>query len=322
MKKGKFCNVNQKIFVSLGTTNQSRLARITMSYTTRYRICLTMVWVQFYMLPLAIVIGIMPGNGNIWRWDVNYWILITGYMLGLLALPAGAGLDKPKLLKWWLRIDFVISLLFVVPYMTIIYACMPKNIIEKDDYILYSRGGIMACPVAVLGEKNGLFIKETPVSLHLFTGGRMRPEDFTVDKVTGSCYGVCTDGNNDFSWCCPLDSAAYNANSGRVCAIIDSIWRRRLETFASGYGYFVFPEDFSAIIYSSNSINYAERLINYHPYKYQSVIYNMVEIYDGDGGNILLPIDSVKWMPPTMARDYMIDITTVNVTTALPDHQQ
>ena len=153
MNGDKFCSINQKIFVSLGITNQSRLAGITMSYTTRYRICLTMVWVQIYMLPLSVVIGVMPGSGQIWRWDLNYWILIIGYVLGLLALPAGAGLDKPKLLKWWLRIDFAISLLFAIPYMTMIYACMPKNIVEKDGYVLYSRGGIMARKTGFLSER-------------------------------------------------------------------------------------------------------------------------------------------------------------------------
>ena len=325
MKEDKFCSINQKILVSLGITNQSRLAGITMSYTTRYRICLTMMWVQIYMLPLSVVIGVMPGSGQIWRWDLNYWILIIGYVLGLLALPAGAGLDKPKLLKWWLRIDFAISLLFAIPYMTMIYACMPKNIVEKDDYILYSRGGIMACPVAVLGEKNGLFIKETPVLLHLFTAGSMKPEDFTIDKNTGSCYGICTNGDKDFSWCCPLDSAVYNANSVRICAILDSIWHCRLKTFPSGLGYFVFPEDFSAITYSCNSIDYAERYIDYHPYDdriCQSVVYNMVKIYDRNGDDSLLPIDSIKWMSPTVARDYMNNLMVGNNPAALPDRQQ
>ena len=65
-----------------------------------------MVWVQIALLPVIIVMITLTNNGMMWRWNLINNLLVVGYIIGLLAFPASRGLEKPRLLKWWLRIDF------------------------------------------------------------------------------------------------------------------------------------------------------------------------------------------------------------------------
>ena len=82
-----------------------------MSDSLRYKIVLWMVWVQIALLPVIIVMINVTDGGVMWRWNLINNLLAVGYILGLLALPVSRGLEKPKFLKWWLRIDFWFSLI-------------------------------------------------------------------------------------------------------------------------------------------------------------------------------------------------------------------
>ena len=77
-----------------------------MSDSLRYKIVLWMVWVQIALLPVVILMINVTNSGVMWRWNLINNLLVVGYILGLLVLPVSRGLEKPKFLKWWLRIDF------------------------------------------------------------------------------------------------------------------------------------------------------------------------------------------------------------------------
>ena len=67
-----------------------------------------------------------------------------GYILGLLALPISRGLEKPGLLKWWLRIDFWFSLIPAVIALPLLFYCGRHFIVAEDgDYVLYEERGII-----------------------------------------------------------------------------------------------------------------------------------------------------------------------------------
>ena len=82
-----------------------------MKTSLRYKIVLWMVWVQLAILPIVIVMLNVTDRGVMWRWNLPNWLMVGGYCIGLLALPISRGLEKSKLLKWWLRVDFWVSLI-------------------------------------------------------------------------------------------------------------------------------------------------------------------------------------------------------------------
>lgn len=132
-----------------------------MSDSLRYRIVLCIVWVQIALLPVIIVMITMTNGGMLWRWNLINNLLVVGYVLGLLALPVSRGLEKPGLLKWWLRIDFWFSLIPAVIALPLLFYCGRHFIVAEDgDYVLYEERGIMmAAPHYGLGKKDGLFIR-------------------------------------------------------------------------------------------------------------------------------------------------------------------
>lgn len=210
-----------------------------------------MVRAQLALLPVVIVMDMIAGQDRIWRWDADLWIWTVGYVLGLLAFPIGARLHKPKPLKWWLRIDFTLSVILAVPFILITTLLKHYPIAENDDYMLYYKKSIMSCPVVLLGKKAGPFIEKTSLSLyHSFHDAGIAQTDFNVELSTGSCYGINHDKTSGHSWCCPIDSATYHANTDRITHIIDSIWESQLASFPSGYGQFIFPDDFSEMEYA------------------------------------------------------------------------
>lgn len=92
-----------------------------MSDSLRYKIVLWMVWAQIALLPVVIVMINVTNSGVIWRWNLLNWMMVGGYVLGLLAFPVSRGLEKPKLLKWWLRIDFGFSLIAAILVLPLLY---------------------------------------------------------------------------------------------------------------------------------------------------------------------------------------------------------
>lgn len=65
------------------------------------------------------------------------------FLLGLVALPLGSGLDKPQFLKWWLRIDFCFTLILALPVLFVCSESLPTTVAEDDEYIVYSDNGFI-----------------------------------------------------------------------------------------------------------------------------------------------------------------------------------
>ncbi len=127
-----------------------------MKTSLRYKIVLWMVWVQLALLPIIYIMLAVTNNGLIWRWNLLNWLMVGGYILGLLALPLSRGLEKPKLLKWWLRIDFWLSAIPAILVLPLLFYVGRHNIDAEDgDYVLYhTRGLMMAAPHYALGKNN------------------------------------------------------------------------------------------------------------------------------------------------------------------------
>ncbi len=89
----------------------------------RYRIVLCLVWVQLALIVMAVLMIDHTAPDLVWRWNVPFWTLLIGYVLGFLLLPFSRGLEKSKILKWWLRIDLVISILMFVPACFVLAGC-------------------------------------------------------------------------------------------------------------------------------------------------------------------------------------------------------
>lgn len=154
-----------------------------MSDSLRYKIVLWMVWVQIVLLPIIIVMINVTNYGVIWRWNLINNLMAGGYILGLLALPISRGLEKPGLLKWWLRIDFWFSLIPAVIALPLLFYCGRHFIVAEDgDYVLYEERGIMmAAPHYWLGKKRGCLF----ANCHKVSGNMiMETEKPTVSKLT------------------------------------------------------------------------------------------------------------------------------------------
>lgn len=124
-----------------------------MSDSLRYKIVLWMVGVQIALLPVIIVMINVTNSGVMWRWNLINNLLVVGYILGLLALPVSRVLEKPKFLKWWLRIDFWFSLIPAILILPLLFYCGRHFIVAEDgDYVLYESRGVM---MARLGKKRG-----------------------------------------------------------------------------------------------------------------------------------------------------------------------
>ena len=109
-----------------------------MSESLRYKIVLWVVWVQIALLPIWLCMGCLIAHNQSWRWGLDTWVFIVGFLLGLVALPLGSGLDKPQFLKWWLRIDFGVTLILALPVLFICSESLPTTVAEDDEYIVYS----------------------------------------------------------------------------------------------------------------------------------------------------------------------------------------
>ncbi|WP_300933772.1 hypothetical protein, partial [uncultured Duncaniella sp.] len=73
-----------------------------MAKSTRLRVLLWLVWLQPVLIAIAICMIAFTDPDRVWRWNVPFWTLLVGYLLGFLLLPFSRGLEKPSVLKWWL----------------------------------------------------------------------------------------------------------------------------------------------------------------------------------------------------------------------------
>lgn len=129
-----------------------------MKTSLRYKMLIWMVWMQPLLILAAIIMIEHTGSDRVWRWNMPFWSLLIGYILGILLLPFSLGLDKPKVLKWWLRIDLSVTILMFIPFWFTLAGCEVSYISTKRNYVLYNRGGFMSTPYIDLGVKSGLFI--------------------------------------------------------------------------------------------------------------------------------------------------------------------
>lgn len=226
-----------------------------MSESLRYKIVIWMVWVQIALLPVIIGMITVTNNGVMWRWNLINNLLVVGYILGLLALPVSRGLEKPQLLKWWLRIDFWFSLIPAILILPLLFYCGRHFIVAEDgDYVLYeSRGVMMAAPHYALGKKEGLFIRELLQSIRLYDYGKV--DCFKVDTLKGCMYGL-EHGESPAAWVLPIDSAKYHSHTKEITALIDSLYQLQPLLAPQSCGTFVFPDDFVEISYFEEQVTY------------------------------------------------------------------
>ncbi len=298
----------------------------------RYKVCLWMVWVQLTLIPIVyLMMWAVEGKPYIWRWNLLAWFMLAGYLIGILALPLSHGLDKSKLLKWWLRIDFVATILLFIPFYFTFIVSKANFVSERGKYVLFTTGGGMAKPALRLGKSEGLFIKE------LYNSDAaafdINAEDWLVNEDYGySSLKIWNDYYKSIH-VFPIDSTTYHQHKNIIDTQIDSIFH------ANTIGYdkmvFVMPDDFSTIEYcDSTSIEYhSSDFIQLADIKYWS--YETGNFLDSvlitlsipendvlqitDSGTLLveraeterqikLPKESVPWMSPTEVHRFRNDL--------------
>lgn len=232
-----------------------------MSESARYKIVLWMVWVQIALLPVVILMINVTNSGVMWRWNLLNWLMVGGYVLGLLALPVSRGLQKPRFLKWWLRIDFWLSLIPAILVLQLLYYNGRHFIVAEDgDYVLYeSRGVMMAAPHYRLGKKEGLFIRGLPQGIRLYDYGNRKVGCFKVDTLKGCMYGL-ERGASPAAWVVPINSARYHRYANDISVIIDSLYQVQPLLSQKSYGTFVFPDNFVEINYKGGEIYYGDSI--------------------------------------------------------------
>ena len=276
-----------------------------MSDSLRYKIVLWLVWVQLALLPIIYMMLAVTNNGLIWRWNLPNWLMVGGYIFGLLALPLSRGLEKPKLLKWWLRIDFWLSAIPAILVLPLLFYVGRHHIDTADgDYVLYhTRGLIMAAPHYALGKKEGLFVRPMAKSVQINDYADCKIDCFKVDTLRGCFYGLSSRGAQ-VSWVLPLDSIKYNQYADDISKLIDSIYQVQPLFRDYYHGTFVFPDNFAEINYYSHSIKYED-----------SINYNIIDRLDDDSLRVTIinsgiielpyPIDSVGNLTPKEVRTFI-----------------
>ena len=232
-----------------------------MSDSLRYKIVLWLVWGQLALLPIIYMMLCVTEHGVLWRWNLVNWLNVVGYLIGLIALPLSRGLEKPKLLKWWLRIDFwgsLIPAIIVLPLL--IYAGRLNIDAEEGDYVIYhTQGVMMAAPHYSLGKKEGLFIRPMFKSVRINDYNDGKIDCFKVDTLKGCFYGLKR-RSAQTSWVLPLDSMKYRKYAADIAELIDSLYQAQPLCRGYYHGTFVFPNNFAEINYDSFSICYEDSI--------------------------------------------------------------
>lgn len=228
-----------------------------MSDSLRYKIVLWMVWVQIVLLPVIYLMLYVTNNDLMWRWNLLNWLMVGGYLIGLLALPVSRGLEKPRFLKWWLRIDFWFSAITAILALPLLFYVGRHYIDAEDgDYVLYhTRGLMMAAPHYGLGKKEGLFIRPMSKSVRINDYDNVKIECFKVDAQKGFMYGL-ERGVSPATWVLPIDSAKYHNHAKEITVLIDSLYQLQPLLISQSCGAFVFPDDFVEISYFEKQVTY------------------------------------------------------------------
>ena len=291
-----------------------------------------MVWVQLALIPIVyIMMWAVEGKPYIWRWNLLAWFMLAGYLIGILALPLSHGLDKSKLLKWWLRIDFVATILLFIPFYFTFIVSKANFVSERGKYVLFTTGGGMAKPALRLGKSEGLFIKELYNSDDV--GFNICAKDWIVNEYHGySSLKIWNDYYKSIHLF-PIDSTTYHKHNNIIDTQIDSVFHKNIIGYVRMV--FVMPEDFSTIEYcDSSSLEYhSSDFIQLADIKYwsyetgnflDSVLITLsipendvLPITDSDTllverveteRQIKLPKESVPWMSPTEVHRFINDL--------------
>jgi len=290
-----------------------------------------MVWVQLALIPIVYFM-LLVIEGYIWRWNLLSWVMLIGYLIGFIALPLSHGLDKPKLLKWWLRINFVATILLFIPFCFTFTVSKANFLSERGKYVLFTTGGGMVKPALRFGKSDKLFIKELYNSND--AAFDICDEDWIVNEDYGySCLKIWNDNYKSIH-VFPIDSSTYHRHNYIIDTHIDSIFH------ANRIGYdkivFVMPEDFSTIEYRDSSgikfhksdyIQLAD--IEYRSYGKGNLLdsvlitlsiseNDILPITDSDTllmesikteKQIKLPKDSMPWMSPIEVHRFINDLS-------------
>lgn len=288
-----------------------------------------MVWVQLALIPIVLLMILaIEGKPYLWRWNLLAWVMLFDYLTGFIIWPLSRGLDKPKFLKWWLRLDFVVTVLLFIPFYFTFIVLKANFVSERGKYVLFTTGGGMAKPALRLGKSDGLFIKELYNSDDV--GFDICAQTWIVNEEYGFSSLKIWNDNYKSIHVFPIDSSAYHQHNNIVDTHIDSIFHADI----IGYNKmkFVMPDDFSTIEYQDSSS------IKYHRSDYiqladigyrsfgtgnllDSVLITLsrsendvLAITDSDTllieslkteRQIKLPKDSVPWMSPTEAHRFL-----------------
>lgn len=246
-----------------------------------------------------------------WRWNLLNWLMVGGYLIGLLALPFSRGLDKPVFLKWWLRIDFWLSAIMAILALPLLFYVGRHYIDAEDgDYVLYHTRGFMRTgphydygPYYDLGKKESLFIRPLSQFVRINDYDDCKADCFKVDTLRGCFYGLSR-GGAQASWVLPLDSTKYHQHTTYITNLIDSLYQAQPLFRDYYHGTFVFPDNFAEIIYDSFSIHYED-----------SISYNSIDHIYGDSLRVTIfsngitklsyPKDSVGDLSPKEVRTYI-----------------
>lgn len=275
-----------------------------MPESLRYKIVICMVWVQIALLPVIIVMIIVTNGGVMWRWNLINNLLVVGYILGLLALPVSRGLEKPELLKWWLRIDFWFSLIPAVIALPLLFYVGRHYIDAEDgDHVLYhTRGLMMAAPHYDLGKKEGLFIRPMSKSVRINDYDNVKIECFKVDTLKGCFYGLSR-GGAQTSWVQPLDSVKYYQYAADITELIDSIYQAQPLLRDYYHGTFVYPDNFAEINYEGGEISYTDS-ISYDIDFSESDSLRII-IYDGKFPHLSFPKNAIGNFSPNEVKTFI-----------------
>lgn len=275
-----------------------------MSDSLRYKIVLWMVWAQIALLPVVIVMINVTNNGVMWRWNLVNWLMVVGYVLGLLALPFSRGLKKPDLLKWWLRIDFWYSLIPAIIALPLLFYCGRHHIdAENGDYVLYHTTGLLAAsPRYYLGKKEGFFIRDMSKSIEINDYDDRKIDCFKVDTLKGCFYGLSR-GNAQTSWVLPLDSVKYHQYATGITSIIDSLYQLQPLFRPYYHGAFIFPDNFAEINYRCENIYYDDSISYDIDFSNSDSLY--VTIYNDKFTRLSYPKDSIGNYSPKGIRTFI-----------------
>lgn len=276
-----------------------------MKTSLRYKIVLWIVWGQIALLPIWLCMVYLIPHNQSWRWGLATWVFIVGFLLGMVGLPLSRDLDKPQFLKWWLRIDFSLTVILALPILYICSGYIPTTIAEDGEYIIYQEDGIVANRNTYLARKSGLLMK-TIFVLFPYEGGRLNKDNYYFDNDRGVFYGSKTYNirqNGSRTWVIPIDQEKYAENKEYVYHLIDSIYSSHGKWIDNDNATFIMPNCITRIEYSHGNIKLSDSISCEISYDDRDSV--KIYFYHPLSKEIRLHKDSVTKMSPTQVQSFI-----------------